>query len=430
MGLTLRSWRAALARWSAQSRFARNIVQVASANALAQALPLLAAPLLSRLYGPESFGALALVAAALSLGLAAATGRFEWSVPGTRSARVAAALIVIGALLLLAVASLLLLAWWRVAPHLPASWEALRTAGWLVPVALVGAGLQQLLQAWHVRRGDLAPVGRARIAQSVANVGACLATSSWGWWGLLAGMIGGAWIGLGTLWRSARDLSATVARLRTRVLALAGRRFGVEAMWSTLASVLNAASFAIVPLMLARHYGVADLGYYALMQRLAFAPMGLVSGAVSQSFWAEAARLVRSDPEALGRLYRRSCVRMTWLGLPLGLLALAGPWYVGPLLGAAQWQGAGLVLAVSAPLLVAQTVFSPLSHLIVHGRQHWQAIWDAARIASGVALLEGMGRAGAGFVVALAAFSAWSGVMYLVLHALNLRALRRARRKR
>jgi O-antigen/teichoic acid export membrane protein len=424
----LRSWRAALAGWSRQSRFARNTAVVAGANAMAQVPPLLAAPVLSRLYAPESFGGLALFSAALGLGLAAATGRFEWSVPNARRPRLAAALVVWGALLLLMAASLLLLAWWLVAPRLPTSWALLAAAGWLLPVALLGAGLQQMLQAWHVRQGALAPVGRARIAQSVANVGVSLATPAWGSWGLVAGAVAGAWVGLGTLWRHARGLPAAARRVRPRSLVVAWRRFGTEALWSTLASVLNAASFAVMPLLLARHYGAADLGYYALMQRLAYAPIGLVGAAVSQSFWAEAARLVRSDPAALDRLYRRSCWRLAWLALPIGALALAGPWFVGPLLGTAQWQAAGAVLAVSAPLLMAQTVFSPLSHLIVHGRQHWQAMWDAARIVLACGLLEGLGRSGADFIATVASLSILYAAMYLLLHGANLHALRRARR--
>ena len=178
--------------------------------------------------------------------------------------------------------------------------------------------------------------------------------------------------------------------------------------------------------MLARHYGAAEVGYFALMQRVALGPIGLVGSAVSQSFWAEAAQLLRRDLPALRALYRRSTVRLAWVALPLGALALAGPLYVGPLFGAEAWQAAGWVLAASVPMLLGQAVISPLSHLIVHGRQRWQALWDAARVLLLVLAIEALGRAGAAFAVTVFGVSMVMAVMYGVLFAMNRAALRRA----
>ena len=186
-------------------------------------------------------------------------------------------------------------------------------------------------------------------------------------------------------------------------------------------------SLAIAPLLLARHYGIAEVGYYALMQRLALGPIGMIGSAVSQSFWAEAAQLVRRDPVALDRLYRHSTRRLAVVALPLAVLALLGPLYIGPLFGSGQWNGAGWVLAASVPMLVGQVMVSPLSHLVVHRRQHWQTVWDVARVALLVATIEGAGYAGASMSVAVLALSIVMGAMYGVLMLLNLRALHLAR---
>ena len=121
-----------------------------------------------------------------------------------------------------------------------------------------------------------------------------------------------------------------------RRLAAVGRRYRAEATWSTLVSLLNAASFAVVPLLLARHYSPAEVGFYALMQRVALGPVSLVGAAVSQSFWAEAARLVRDDGPALERLYRRQHAAPGRVAPPLAALAAAGPLYVGLIFGI--WQ--------------------------------------------------------------------------------------------
>ena len=90
---------AALAHWRARlpgSRFAGNLGSVLVANALAQVVTLCAAPVLSRLYGPEAFGAYGLFVALVGIGLAVITARVEWLVPNPRSNTQAAALFLIG----------------------------------------------------------------------------------------------------------------------------------------------------------------------------------------------------------------------------------------------------------------------------------------------------------------------------------------------
>jgi len=413
-----------------RSRFGRNVWLVARGNVLAQALPVLAAPLLTRLYSPSDFGVLAVFASALGIGLAVATARFEWSVPNTRSPALAAALLVLGAGGLALSAVLVTFGWGLLdAAALPRDWAALSAVGWMLPLALLGAGLQQLLQAWHVRVGELSALGRSRVTQSAANVAVALAAAGFGVWGLVLGVLAGSWVGLLTLWRAAEGLTRGLRRLTGRRVALAWRRFRAEAAWSTLASALNSASFAIVPLLLARHYGVVEVGYYALVQRLALGPIGLLGAAVSQSFWAEAAQLVRSDIPALERLYLRSSGQLAMASLPLALFALAGPLYVGPIFGSEAWQAAGWVLAATVPMLVGQAVASPLSHLIIHRRQRWQAAWDLVRVVLLAGTIEWMGAAGASFAWTVFGLSSAVGAMYLVLFALNMAALRTAVRR-
>lgn len=387
---------------------------------LAQALPLLAAPLLTRLYSPTDFGALALFASWLSMALAVATGRFDWSVPNARSTSLAAAVLALGALVL-PVAGLLCAV--ALAATGQPGWY------WLLLPALVGGGWQQLLVAWHVRGAELGGVGRAKVAQSVANVGLCVAAGPFvpagqGAWALVAGVLLGAWAGLGSLWQAANDLQHALVALTRRRLVVAWRRFATEAGWSMLVSLLNAASFAAVPLLLSRHYSVAEVGFYALMQRIALGPVGLVGAAVSQSFWAEAARLVRADRPQLGRLYLTGTRNLGWVALPLALLGIAGPLYVGPLFGSEQWSAAGAVLAASVPMLVGQVVVSPLSHLVIHRLQRWQALWDMARLVLLALAIETAGRADAPLAVAVLMLSLVMAAMYAVLFALNWRALR------
>ena len=135
--IALKNWKT----WfQLRSRFARNVMVVLGANVVAQALPVLAAPLLTRLYTPSDFGAVALFASALSMALAVATARFDWSIPNARSSTTAAALMLLG-LFMLAICTLLIALVWVWAPS---QWGMLETFGWLLPLTMLGAGAQHL----------------------------------------------------------------------------------------------------------------------------------------------------------------------------------------------------------------------------------------------------------------------------------------------
>src|SRR5690606_4836704 len=78
------------------STFRKNFVRVAKANVLVQAISLLFAPILSRLYSPADYGVLAVFSSLLGLLAAFATWRFDWSIPNARSRVQAVALLVLG----------------------------------------------------------------------------------------------------------------------------------------------------------------------------------------------------------------------------------------------------------------------------------------------------------------------------------------------
>ena len=62
------------------SEFFRNVLILSSGTALAQLIPLIIAPFLSRIYSPEEFGRLALYLAITQILGSLATGRYELAI--------------------------------------------------------------------------------------------------------------------------------------------------------------------------------------------------------------------------------------------------------------------------------------------------------------------------------------------------------------
>jgi O-antigen/teichoic acid export membrane protein len=408
------------------SRFRQNFVKVAKANLLAQALSLIAAPFLTRLYTPADYGTVALFSSLLGILLAFATLRFDWSVPNATSRTQAVALLVIGFLALTMVSITTFIVLWLFGSNWT-FWQGFQVLGpylLLLPVALVGSGLHQLMQAWFVREANLTAVSRTKITQSVAGTGLNIVGGvlRLGAWGLIVSSVVAAWVGIGTLLRHATGLRAGLARLSVTKIKISWLRFWRESVLSTFVALINTASLTVTPLLLAQFYSTAEVGWYALMLRLAIVPIGMFTVAIGQSFWSEAASLVKTDRAALRRLYLRSSKRLALLALPVVVVCLLGPLYVGFVFGE-EWAYAGYILAALTPLLFGQIVVSPLSHLVVHRKQHWQLIWDIVRFVLVFLVLMMMGRSQASFALLILVISSINLVMYGLVFLLNLKCL-------
>jgi O-antigen/teichoic acid export membrane protein len=363
------------------SPFRRNFVLVLRANVLAQIIALASMPVLSRLYSSGDFGRFAVFSSAASLALSISTWRFDWLIPNSRNILSASALMVLGLCAILITSTVVfiggLLAVFADAALLEKF--GLGSAALLIPIAMIGAGMVEMLQGWFVRSNDLTAVSRSKISQSYANAGVSLAGGFVGAGpaGLIAAFIVSTWTGLGVLARNARQFWKSLPRLDARRVLATFVSYRREAGWSTLVSLVNATSLFGTVFVLTAFFSLQEVGWYTLMLRVAFGPIKLISSSLGQSFWSTAAEKARAKQFAeLQQLYFRATRRLALLSIPILVGCCAGPFIVGPLFGRAQWQGAGYVLLAMAPMLVATAVFSPTNHLVVYQRQAYQLLSD------------------------------------------------------
>ncbi len=386
------------------SNFRRNIVYVMRANIIAQAVGLLSAPLLSRLYSAEDFGRFALFSAIVAIAVAVSTGRFDWSIPNAGTAASAASLLLIGMLFLVAtsLAAVLATVLAFMADNAILAQSKLGLAVFLIPLAMLGLGLAELFNGWFVRQGDLRTVSHTKIAQGVSNaaVAVLAGLAACGAVGLIGALISSTLIGIALFSTNAANLWGCLARTSPIRLAGTFKRYRQEAGLSTAVSLINALSSSVTIFMIAMLFTLQEAGWYALMLRLAVVPIGFIATAVGQSFWSTAAELARNGHwNELRALYLKTTGRLAWLAVPIVVGCGLGPFIVGPLFGSDEWGPAGYVLMAMAPHLIGTAAFSPTNHLVVYRRQAYQlasdtlaitliviSIYVAARLGLGIAI--------------------------------------------
>ena len=370
----------------------RATLTLLAGGVVAQALPLLFGPWLTRLYTPEQFGQYALFTALAANLAVVACARYDFALPLATGDAEARDLMALCLRVLLAVIALSLL----LAALLGAAGVLLHW-GWL-PLAVAAAGAVQWLTMWSTRAERFAALSASRVTQhgggALAQVAGGVAQA--GAAGLVAGPILAslaalAWLrspappgGWRALWKVPGAARLAVARKH--------RDFPVFNLPHAFAGAL---SDTLTVALLVAWTGEAGAGFWGLAMRYLKAPASLVGSAVSQALYPQ---LANASPAAARAAVRRVMGVLALLALPLVLvLLLAGPALFAFAFGE-RWREAGELARALAPYIGVHFVASPLAVVtMAWGAQAW-----ALRLA-----LVGLGL----FLAALLAGLMWGGLL-------------------
>ena len=322
---------------------------------LAQALPLLLGPWLTRLYSPTEFGQFSMIWTLATNLAVVGCARYEFALPleqdeGQAARLMALCLRVLGVVTAVSAVVGLVLIWWQDL-----------TLAELLPLAVLAGAATQWLTLWATRAQRFQLLAFSRVLQygggallqlvmGLADIGAIglllgpllagLATSlllarpapQGGWSGLLRGGDG------------------------LRELALRHRAFP---LLNTPHAFAGALQDSLAMILIASWSGTASAGYWALALRYLKAPAGLVGGALSQTLYP---RLVQAQAgaEAL-QVVRQAMGVLAALALPLMIgLMLWGPAIFTAVFGE-RWTDAGELARALAPYVAMHFIASPLS---------------------------------------------------------------------
>jgi lipopolysaccharide exporter len=352
--------------------FGRSVLTLASGTAVAHLVVVLSAPVLTRIYTPADFGALAVYSSVLSVLLVVASLRYESAIPLPAEDDQAASLLALtlGILAGMTVVITLLVWLFGASAARAANVPALGSYRGLIPLGFFGAGAYQLLALWAIRRSRFRPVARTRVGQGVGQVvtQVTLGAAGAGTPGLLLGDVVGRVAGSGALavqlLRERPFGRVTGASLRA--MAYRYRRFPLVTTW---AGLLNIGSLQLPAVVFSAGFGAVAAGLYALSFKMLVLPTMLLGQAVGDVFLSRAAPSVH-EPERLRQLTERTAITLFACGLPaFGCVALIGPQLFATILGH-EWETAGRYAQILSPWFVVWLVSSPLSRLL--SIREWQ----------------------------------------------------------
>lgn len=362
-----------LNKFMPRASFARNVGVLAGGTALAQALTVLALPVITRLYTPEDFSVMAVYAALLSMFAVVACLRFEIAIPLASDDCEAANLMVLGLIFTTFISGVVLFFVTLIPIQIARGLEkpALQTYLWILPIGVWLAGAFGCVQFWATRRKQFSDIAQTRMTQSG---GAAMVQVLMGWLtktgplGLVLGQVTVNGLGLIKLGKVAwADMQSHKKHINFASLQNSFRKYSHYPKFSSFEALANIAHIQIPIVIIAATAIGPEAGFALLAMNAASVPLGLIGGSISQVYLSRAHDELRNGN--LAEFTQKITVGLIGAGVgPLAFIGILAPDLL-PIVFGSQWVRAGEIVSWMTPWFVFQFLASPIS-MVLHVKEY------------------------------------------------------------
>ncbi|MFM7822298.1 MAG: lipopolysaccharide biosynthesis protein [Bacteroidota bacterium] len=335
-------------------------------SAIAQAIPILVSPLLTRLYPVVDFAALTIITTLISLVGVVVTGRYEFAVGLPAEDRDAKSLVQLASVITVSVSSLVLvfLVFFRNGIADLMAFPANPNYLFAIPITALFYGGYQAFSFWQIRMRNYVVVSGSRISQSLTNSASALGVffTGFGINGLIIGNV------LGQFAAFLYAFFSTTGRVKdflvnpVKDLKVVAGRYGDMPKVNSIHALSDVGQSTAVVLMITGIFGSVSTGLYGLTMRILQAPLNMLGNSLAMVFYKEVAEKTINGLLISKMLF--STMRTLFLiSLPVFLiLMIFGPDLFALVFGD-EWRDAGLYARIMSPWLMLNFIASPLSNL-------------------------------------------------------------------
>lgn len=344
--------------------FISQVFTLLSGTALAQLITVLIAPLLSRVYSPEAFGLFAVFIAIVSTISPAITGRYDLAAivvkEPIQSRYLYDASIVFNATVSILLFVFVVSGGGEV--YFPDDIDTSEAIFYLIPCLVFFTGLITAGKSWANKNEQYRTISISLIYQNLVAGAAALIIGLYfdSSYGLIYAAIFGpivAWI---YIYRSISPTLSIARKFQLRNLINIMIRFKDYPIFNASTAILNGLTTSLPVFFLAKYFGAAEVGFYALLIRVGALPLSAVADAVSRVSFKKITSIINSGSCALQFLWQMAISLTLLASVPSVLLMIFAPRIFSVVFGS-EWEEAGRLLTVLMPALAIQFVVSILT---------------------------------------------------------------------
>jgi O-antigen/teichoic acid export membrane protein len=358
--------------------FVRNVFVLMSGSAFAMVIPVLASPVLTRLYTPNDFGIFALFVSIVTACSMLVTGGYDSALVLPKRDRDALTVMAVCVIVSLGLGVVLFLLSWLASGYAD-ELSGSRISAWLlwVPLLAFVTGLQLMFSFWANRKRQFKTLATNRVVESVATPGISvgLGACSFGVGGLVTGLLAGKIIATFMLARSVwRDKNRLRPSFQRQEMLKQAVRYRDFPFFFAPTSFLDVLALQVPVLLLAKFFGPTVVGLFALTTRVIGAPLTLLSSCVGQVYYqwmAEASHRMENRSHIL----RIAFYLLLIVAGPLLVIVLFSPSLFAVIFGE-EWRAAGEYARILTFPLAAKFIVSPLTVIMpVSGNIRLGSTW-------------------------------------------------------
>jgi O-antigen/teichoic acid export membrane protein len=406
-----------------RSDFFRNTAILSSGTAIAQAISIFTAPVLTRIYNPVDYGVLGVYMTFCALIGTVSTLHYSDAIVVSKDENEAREVLKLSWLINICIALVVMVVLLFLRAYIARLYNIPSLTSWLLlaPVSVFFAGLNTIFSAWSVRKKQFRLLSKNRIYTAfIAPFFSIIL-------GFIMGGPAGLFIGLlvSQIFPTLR-MSYYYFRqdeldfhFRSRNLAAASKRFRNFPRFSLPADFINNFSNQIPVLMLGRLGGSHVVGWYNLSVRILGLPSTLISTAVGDVF-RQRANYDFHTTGSCRSIFLKVFKTLALIALvPFSILLLFGPSIFSFVFGE-QWREAGKIAQVIGVLYVFKFVVSPLSYVTyVAGKQWVGLVIDVILLGTLLGLLYLSQQLGLSYITSLFLLSISYSLLYILTFYLS-----------
>ena len=361
----LQGLKAFINRLLPRASFARSVGILVGGTAIAQAIGVMALPLITRLYTPEDFSLLAVFSSFVTIVSVAACLRLEIAIPLPEQDEDAINLLALSLFfcsLAAGLTGLIVLLFPNQITSIIRQPE-LKEYLWLIPLGVWLTSSYSAAQFWATRKKRFVAVAKTRMTQTIGSISIqviyWLVTGA-GSLGLLLGQT--VYCGAGTLgllkasWREDKTLIKKISFLEMRKNFKNYKNFP---KYSTLEGFANSAATDIPILIIGSIIAGPEAGFLFLAMKIMVIPLGLIGRAIANVYFAHASEKHRKNELTSFTISTLDGLIKSGVG-PLIFIGTLSP-TIAPIVFGDEWRRAGEVILLLTPWFILQYISSPIS---------------------------------------------------------------------
>ncbi|NBC83665.1 MAG: oligosaccharide flippase family protein [Bacteroidetes bacterium] len=350
------------------SEFNRNVFLLFSGSGIAQAIPILATVILTRVYSEQEFGTFFLYSSIVTILTVISNLKIESTIVLSSDNQEARQLFSLGVQITWFLSSLLLLLILLFKPLIASKLGVQGNNSWLllIPLATFLNSFIQLSNSTLVRlkkykRISLSNIIKSSSLSSYQIIAGFIKASSWQLIvGNIFGLITASISNLLKIYKHHFTIE-WITGTKAKALIIKYKEFP---LFSTFISLTNAISRHIPIILLTTLYGLKIAGLYGLSLKIIGVPLLLMSQSYSEVFYREASQIYHHEPANLKRYVRQNYWSLFKLGIiPFLLLFIAAPFIFEVVFGE-NWNTSGVYTRILAPWLFLTFLNAPILRVL------------------------------------------------------------------